>query len=291
LDACAGGAQPSRMESAGGIEAVIFDWAGTTVDHGCMAPLAAFREVFRRRGVEVSTAAARGPMGTHKRTHLERMCALPEVAAAWRARFGTAPGPADVDAMFAEFVPLQLSVLRAHAEPVPGCVAAVAALRARGLRIGSTTGFTRAMMDVLAPEASRRGFAPDVIVTADEVRRARPWPDMCLRNVMELGASSVAACVKVDDTLAGIEEGLRAGMWTVGVVMTGNEVGLTEAELAARSPEERARLRAEGYARLRGAGAHVVIDGIAELPAVIDALGSRSSSGTPESVPQRARAA
>jgi phosphonoacetaldehyde hydrolase len=264
------------MNDAGRIEAVIFDWAGTTVDHGCMAPVAAFREVFRRRGVSVSTAAARGPMGTHKRTHIERLCALPEVAAAWRAKNGSAPAAADVDAMFAEFIPLQLAVLRDHADPVPGCLAAVAALRARGLRIGSTTGFTRAMMDVLAPEAARRGFAPDVIVTADEVPRARPWPDMCLRNVMELGVSSVAACVKVDDTTAGIEEGLRAGMWTVGVVMTGNELGCTEADLAAMRPEDRARLRAEGYSRLRAAGAHVVMDGIAELPAAIEALEARA---------------
>lgn len=258
------------------IEAVIFDWAGTTVDHGCMAPIAAFLEVFRRRGVVVSPTAARGPMGTHKRTHIETLCALPEVIAQWRGLFGRAPTAADVDAMFADFIPLQLAVLPEHADPIPGCLDAVAALRARGLRIGSTTGFTRAMMDVLAPEAAKRGFAPDVIVTADEVHHARPWPDMCLRNVMELGVSAVDACVKVDDTIAGIEEGRRAGMWTVGVVMTGNEIGCTEAELAAMDPVERARLRAAGYARLRAAGAHAVIDGIADLPAVIAAFDARS---------------
>jgi phosphonoacetaldehyde hydrolase len=260
------------------LEAILFDWAGTTVDHGCMAPLAAFEEVFRRRGIALSRRALRGPMGMHKRAHIEALCALPEVAAAWTERFGRAPTAGDVDAMFAEFLPLQLAVLRDHAEPVPGCVETVAALRRRGLRIGSTTGFTRAMMDVLAPEAAIRGFAPDVIVTSDEVRRARPYPDMCLRNVMELGVSSVRACVKVDDTAAGIEEGLRAGMWTVGVVMTGNEVGCTEAELAAMPTRERDRLRAEGYAALRGAGADAVIDGIADLPPVIDALEARAAT-------------
>jgi len=257
------------MKRTDGIEAVIFDWAGTTVDHGCMSPLAPFLEVFRRRGVAVSAAAARGPMGTHKRTHIERLAALPEVRAAWQARLGRPPSSADVDAMFAEFVPLQLAVLRQFAEPIAGCVEVVDALRARGVRIGSTTGYTRAMMDVLAPESAKRGFAPDVIVTADEVQRARPWPDMCLRNVMELGVSSVGACVKVDDTIAGIEEGLCAGMWTVGVVMTGNELGCTAADLAAMDPSERASRRAEGYARLRAAGAHAVIDGIADLPRAI----------------------
>ena len=260
------------------IEAAIFDWAGTTVDHGCMAPIAAFLEVFRRRGVIVSAADARGPMGTHKRTHIQTLCALPEVVRQWRAVSGDAPTAVDVDAMFAEFIPLQLAVLPDHAEPIAGCLDTVAALRAQGVRIGSTTGFTRAMMDILAPEAARRGFAPDVIVTADEVVHARPWPDMCLRNVMELGVSAVNACVKVDDTVAGIEEGLRAGMWTVGVVMTGNEIGCTEAALAAMPRVERARLRAAGYARLRAAGAHAVIDGIADLPAVIAAFESQLRS-------------
>lgn len=263
------------MNSDPGLEAVIFDWAGTTVDHGCLSPLAPFLEVFRRRGVEIDPETARGPMGTHKRTHIERLAALPEVIERWKAAHGKAPSSADVDAMFAEFVPLQIGVLRGFAEPIDGCVEVVSGLRARGVRIGSTTGYTRAMMDVLAPEAARRGFAPDVIVCADEVARARPWPDMCLQNVVDLGASSVRACVKVDDTVAGIEEGLRAGMWTVGVVMTGNELGRTAADLAAMDPAERAARRAEGYARLSAAGADVVVDGITDLPRALATIAGR----------------
>ncbi len=257
------------------IEAVIFDWAGTTVDHGCLSPLAPFLEVFRRRGVTLSAEVARGPMGKHKRTHIAELAALPEVTARWRDRFGRAPSAADVDAMFEEFLPLQLAVLPRFAAPIKGAPEAVAWLRARGARVGSTTGYTRAMMDVLAPEAERRGFAPDVIVCADEVPRARPFPDMCQTNMTLLGVASPRACVKVDDTLAGIEEGIRAGMWTVGVVMTGNELGVTERDLALMDEGERARRRIEGYARLRAAGADVVIDGITDLPralAEIEAL-------------------
>lgn len=260
------------MDLRAQFEALIFDWAGTTVDHGSMAPLAPFLEVFRRRGVTLTTSAARGPMGTHKRAHIEKLCALPEVVSQFRAAHDRAPTAADVDAMFAEFVPLQLDVLRDHATPIAGCVETIAWLRDRGVAIGSTTGYTRAMMDVLAPAAARLGFSPDVIVTSDEVKRARPWPDMCLLNAIELGVSAVDRCVKVDDTIAGIEEGLRAGMWTIGVVMTGNELGCTEAELAAMDPAERARRRADGYAHLRTAGAHVVVDGIAELPRALDEL-------------------
>lgn len=264
--------------SSAAFEAVIFDWAGTTIDHGCMSPLAPFVEVFRRRGVELSTTVARGPMGVHKRTHIERLCETPEVVAAWRARFGRTPANEDVDAMFAELVPLQLAVLPRFAEPIDGCVEVVRGLRARGMRIGSTTGYTRAMMNVLAPEAAKRGFAPDVIVAADEVPHARPAPDMCLRNVIELGASSVGACVKVDDTIVGIEEGLRAGMWTVGVVMTGNELGCTAAELATMSASEREARRAAGYTHLRAAGAHEVIDAVSDLPHALQRLTARAET-------------
>jgi phosphonoacetaldehyde hydrolase len=95
---------------------------------------------------------------------------------------------------------------------------------------------------------------------------------MCLRNALELGVSDVAACVKVDDTVAGIEEGRRAGMRTVGVVMTGNELGLTADALASLSPSERARRRADGYAKLEAAGSDVVIDGVADLLAAIDII-------------------
>ncbi len=267
------------IRSRGPVHAVIFDWAGTTVDFGCMAPVECFLEVFRRRGVPITLAEARGPMGTHKRTHIQRITEMPAVAARWLAEVGGPPTDADVDAMFAEFVPLQLACLANNAEPIPGCLDTVARLRARGIKIGSTTGFTREMMDVLLPETARRGYAPDTIVAATDVPAGRPYPFMCLKNVIDLQISSVEGCVKVDDTLAGIQEGLNAGMWTVGVAMTGNEVGMPEAALAALTPTARAELRATAYRRMLGAGAHYVIDGISDLLPVIDAIESRMSCG------------
>jgi phosphonoacetaldehyde hydrolase len=269
----------SSLDPVARLEAVLFDWAGTTVDHGCMAPVAAFAEVFRRRGVELTAEEARGPMGTHKRTHIELLTRLPAVRERFVAAQGREPSIADVDAMFAEFVPLQLDCLAAHADPIEGCLETVEALRARGLKIGSTTGFTREMMDVLVPEARRRGYSPDLAVSATEVPRGRPYPYMCLKNVIDLGVLRVEACVKVDDTVTGIEEGLNAGMWSVGVAMTGNEVGMTEAELRAMDPRARERLRATAYARLRAAGAHYVIDGIADLLPVLDAIEARLARG------------
>lgn len=261
------------------LEAVVFDWAGTTVDHGCLAPVASFIEVFRRRGVTLTVAEARAPMGTHKRLHIELLTRMETVAERWRAVHGRLPTSDDVDAMFEELVPLQISCLERFSEPIEGCIQTVEALRGRGLKIGSTTGFTREMMEVLVPAARRRGYWPDVTVSATDVPAGRPYPFMCLKNVIDLKVSSVEACVKVDDTIVGVEEGLNAGMWTVGVVMTGNEMGLQKADLDALDPELRELLGARAYARMEKAGAHYVIDGVADLLPCLQDIELRMARG------------
>ena len=80
-------------------EAVIFDWAGTTVDFGSFAPMGVFVETFADFGIEVSIDEARAPMGLPKRAHIEAMLAVPRIAAAWRDARGAAPTLADVDAL------------------------------------------------------------------------------------------------------------------------------------------------------------------------------------------------
>jgi len=112
--------------------------------------------------------------------------------------------------------------------------------------------------------------------------RPRPW--LSTRVAEALDAYPLQACVKVDDTLPGIAEGANAGMWTVGVTRTGNELGLDEAAAAALPPAELAlRLRA-AHARFVGVGAHYVVEGVAALPAVIEHINERAARGeTPQS--------
>jgi len=59
---------------------------------------------------------------------------------------------------------MQRSVLEEYAEPITGMLEVVQELRQRGFKIGSTTGYTRSMMDVLAPIARQNGYQPDCIV-------------------------------------------------------------------------------------------------------------------------------
>ncbi|MEZ5729078.1 MAG: HAD-IA family hydrolase [Burkholderiaceae bacterium] len=155
----------------------------------------------------------------------------------------------------------------------------VAQLRARGLRIGSTTGYTRAIMAPVHELAESQGLAVDDIVCADDVPVGRPSPLMIYRAMISLAVWPAASVVKVDDTAAGIAEGLAAGCWTIGVVMTGNEVGLSADSLAAMAPAERDALRERGRDALLRAGAHRVVDSVAGLGPVIDELDARLGDG------------
>ncbi len=245
------------------IHSLLFDLAGTTVDCGCMAPVGVFLEVFRRHGITLDVATARGPMGTHKREHI-RLVML-AVADQWEREKGRAPTSADIDALYAEAEPLQIEVIPRHVEPIPGFVEGLPALRAKGYRIGATTGYTAPMVAALAPLISARGWTPDVLFSASDVPAGRPAPYMNWRAAMALGAPAARACVVFGDTEVDMQAARNAGMWAVGVALTGNEVGLSWEELQRLSLEERTFYREKASSRLVAAGAQVVVDSVQEL--------------------------
>ena len=263
----------------GPLKAILLDWAGTTLDYGCYAPAVVFIEVFKRMGVPISVEEARAPMGAHKKVHLRQIAQADSVRQRWQATRGRPPGDEDVEVMFKEFVPLQLDCLANYADLIPGTLEAVADFRRRGLKIGSTTGYTSEMMKILLAEAKARGYEPDSTVCATEVPAGRPEPWMCVQNAMNLRVYPFEACVKVDDTLPGVEEGLNAGMWTIGLARTGNELGLNAEEIAKLEPDTLAAKLDRAYGRMRQAGAHYVVDGIWDIPAVLDEINARLARG------------
>jgi phosphonoacetaldehyde hydrolase len=268
-----------QRQYRGRIQAVLLDWAGTTMDYGCMAPAVVFVEVYKRQGVPITMDEARAPMGAHKRVHIQKIGQLDSVRQRWQKEHGRAPTEADVDRMFAEFVPLQLDCLSDYSGMIPGALEAVAAMRRRGMKIGSTTGYLREMMAINLRDAKRQGYEPDSTVCASDVPAGRPYPYMCLQNVINLQVSPVGACVKIDDTLPGVEEGLNAGMWTVGLALSGNEIGLPLKELQALEPAELGRRRERAYTRMQQIGAHYVVDSIADVMPCLDAIEERMARG------------
>jgi len=268
-----------RRVYRGPIEAVLLDWAGTTMDFGCMAPAVVFVEVFKRHGVPIDMGEARAPMGAHKKVHIRRITELAPVRARWKEVHGRVPGDDDVNRMFEDFVPLQLDCLSNYSDLIPGTVAVVGELRKRGIKIGSTTGYTTEMMKINLKDAARQGYKPDSTVCASDVPAGRPYPYMCLQNAINLEVTTVEACVKVDDTIPGVEEGLNAGMWTVGLAVSGNEVGLGLAEWKGLPTAEKAARRDRAYRRMAQCGAHYVVDSIAEVMPCIEDIQARIDRG------------
>jgi len=252
------------------IRLVVFDWAGTIIDFGSLAPMAAYRQVFSKQGVEVAAAEIRPHMGLHKRDHLKAILRMPEVAKRWQTTRGQPWSEADIDRMYAEFMPIQLAALSRHNRLVAGLLDCAAALRSRGILLGGSTGYFRAATDLVLADAREQGFELDCSVCADDVPSGRPAPWMIYRNMERLGVYPSLAVVKIGDTVADIQEGLNAGAWSVGVTISGSEVGLSESEWNALGTTEQSAMKAKARQTLAGAGAHAVIDTLAELPEVVD---------------------
>lgn len=265
--------QPTRLQ------AVVLDWAGTVVDFGSFAPTQIFVEAFAEFGVAVSLEEARGPMGMGKWDHIRTLCDVPDIAERYRAAFGRTPTDHDVTALYERFMPLQIEKIALHSALIPGALEAIAAVRSKGLKVGSCSGYPAVVMQKVVDLARENGYVADHVVATDEVPNGRPHPAQALANVIALGISDVAACVKVDDTWPGILEGRSAGMWTVALTCSGNALGLTYEQFKSLSPQALATERSRIEQMFEGARPHYLIDTIAELPAVIDDINQRLERG------------
>ncbi len=250
-------------------KAVLFDWAGTTVDYGSLAPTKVFVEIFAQRGIEITVEEARGPMGRAKHEHIAMVAALPRVSALWQQRYGHSPTESEVMELYHDFLPLQRKILANGSSVIPGVPESIAELRARGLKIGSTTGYTLELMDVVLPIAASQGYRPDVVVCSDEVSQGRPAPWMNVLSAERLGIYPLSSIIIVDDTPVGIEAGKNATMTSVAVSLTGNAMGLSESEVHALPPAELNRRLIAIEALFVSAGADYVIRSVAELPRLL----------------------
>ena len=262
-----------------GVQAVIFDISGTTLDYGSRGPVMAFVELFGRHGVTVTHEEARRPMGTHKRDHIWAMLSDSSIAERWGKANGKKPAPELMDSLYEEFTPLQMEVLKRHCDVIPGVPAVVKELRTRGIKIANTTGFDSWMMTDLIKLAARGGYEPDLWVCPDQVGKGRPAPWMIMHAARKLEVYPLRTFVKVGDTTADVAEGHAAGVWIVSVIHSGNEVGHSQDELAKMADDVRKAKFAAARAKLAECGPHYIINTTADLIPVIDDISARIVRG------------
>jgi phosphonoacetaldehyde hydrolase len=270
-----------HREYRGRVKGLVLDWSGTTADAYVIAPAVVFVEVFKNQGVDISMTEARGPMGLRKDLHIKALTEDPVIRDRWRGIHDRYPGQDDVDRMFADFVPAQVACLPNYTTLLPGVAEVTQRLQKQGIKIGSTTGFLRPMVDVLEKAAKEQGYTPDASVAGDEVEQgARPKPFMVYRNLDLMDVWPIQSVIKVDDTVGGVGEGLNAGCWSVGVALYSNYMNIQSLDEADNMSAEEVQARLEKTRQiLLNAGAHYVIDTNAEIETVIEDVDARLARG------------
>jgi phosphonoacetaldehyde hydrolase len=263
----------------GPVQAVVLDWAGTAVDFGSIGPAGVFVDVFATFGITVTLSQVRQFMGLAKRDHVRRLLALPEVADQWRERHGVSPAEAAVDRLYAETEPMMTTTVARYATPIPGLLDTVAELRRKKVKIGSSTGYTSSIMAALVPAAEKHGYAPDIMVCSSDVPAGRPYPWMCYLNAIRIEVYPLESMVAIGDTVSDIDAGLNAGMWTIGLTQSGNELGLSREEVS-QLPAAELNGKTEAIRRrFLATGAHYVAAGIWEVLPIIEQIDERLARG------------
>ena len=265
----------------GRVKGLVLDWSGTTADEYVIAPAVVFVDVFKKFNVEISMTEAREPMGLRKDLHILELTKLPKIRERWNNAHGRYPFQGDVDRMFADFVPMQLDCLRKYTTLLPHVADVTQKFQKEGIKIGSSTGFVRSMVDILEEDAKKQGYTPDASVAGDEVvNGARPKPFMVYRNLDLMNVHPIQSVVKVDDTVSGIGEALEAGCWGVGIARYSNYMDMDTLEEAQSLPKDEIQRRlVKTRDILQKAGAHYVINTFDELPGVVEEINLRLSKG------------
>jgi phosphonoacetaldehyde hydrolase len=199
------------------------------------------------------------------------LLAHPPVAAAWHATRGRAADDGDVAVLMEHLGPLMRERAAEASTLIAGARHTFDALRAAGLRVASSTGYTREMMAPVIRHAAEQGYTPERVVCAGETPAGRPTPLMIYKICADLGVWPLARVVKVDDAVTGIQEGRAAGAFTVGVA-SGNELGLSPEELQSLPATIRTARLQGARAVLESAGADLVLDSVADLVPALQAV-------------------
>jgi phosphonoacetaldehyde hydrolase len=207
-----------------------------------------------------------------KRDHIKAILEMPRVGELWLEKHGKAYTDENIDKMHDNFETHLMASLLKHNNIINGVPETVETLREKGIKIGSTTGYTKKMMAVVQKDAEKKGYKPDSVVTPDDVGFGRPNPFMIHQNMKNLGVFPPSTIIKVGDTESDMAEGVNAGVISVGVLVGSSMMGLSELEYESLPKDQRKQARKKAEAKFYKAGADYVIKDITLLPKLINKI-------------------
>jgi len=188
-----------------GIDLVVFDMAGTTVQDDGQVP-EAFTAALAEYGVAVGPEQIRRMRGASKREAI--LALLP-------------PGAARAEQAYASFRDHLARRFADAVQAVPGARDVFTWLRGRGIRVALNTGFDRDTTQMLLTGLGWAADTVDAVVCGDEVRQGRPAPYLIFRCMEATGAVSVSRVANVGDTVLDLQAGHNAGVGMIVGVLSG----------------------------------------------------------------------
>jgi phosphonoacetaldehyde hydrolase len=218
-------------------------------------------------------------MGMLKIDHIRELFKMERIRSEYVNKYGSEPNEQTVQEFYGLFEKFLFDELSKHIDILPGVLETVEKLRANGILIGSTSGYTQQMMDILMPLIEQQGYKPDYCVPSSAVPQGRPYPWMIFQNAVKFGKFDFSRFVKVGDTLVDIGEGVNSNCWSVGVLEGSSLLGLSKDEYDNISPTELSRLKKIASQEYMDAGADFVINTMADLPDIIEKINKKLLSG------------
>lgn len=276
----------AQAETQKRIKLVILDNSGTTNDCGVYAPSIVMVKLFEKHGIQINMTEAREPMGLYKKDHIRAILAQDRIAAEFNRIHGREWNENDIEMMYAEFIPLQMSCLEEYSDLIPGLADTIVKIKHEyGVCIGSTTGFNQEMNELLLKKAKEQGYAPDYFTSASQVPKARPYWYMVEENMKQAGIVDPEEVLKVGDTRGDMQEGKAmkavssSGTWTLGLAATGNYIGKNWKELVETPGDQLQKELISAESQLYDAGADYVVPNINSLPTIIRIINARLEKG------------
>ncbi|MGL5351757.1 MAG: phosphonoacetaldehyde hydrolase, partial [Clostridium sp.] len=215
------------------------------------------------------------PMGLLKIDHTRALLEMKSVKDRFYELYSRYPNEDDVKALYKKFEPILFENLKDYVELNPYVKEVVEEIKSRGIKIGSTTGYTKEMMDIIIPIAREKGYEPECCICSDELGYGRPYPYMIYENARRLNIYPLNTIIKVGDTVVDMKEGVNAGCINVGIILGSSELGLTYDEVKAMDEEELIVKMDKVRKVLLDAGADYVIYDMRELVDVIEDINKK----------------
>jgi len=260
------------------VRACIFDLGGTIVDKYSYTPLKSFKQIFTNRGISISHEMVIKDMGRHKLDHIKYILREPPVRYQWIRKYNRPANYLDIDKLFNEFKIVQYENTLKHLDILPETKSTLNMLQKMDIKIGITTGFDKETTENILYKLGKHNIYVDSYVSSTCLNKpGRPYPHMVEENMRLLNIDNPNDIIKIDDTNVGIDEGINANCWTIGVSRWSINMNIDSLEMIdtiENNPKLLHKKMKESRLKLEQSNPDYIINTLYELPNIISKIDS-----------------